>query len=125
MPEQNPAREAWRRLPWRRWVARGTLFGLSAATTLSLLLFIRISPELAPQHALLPAWSWLGLACGVLNLLTLVAALAGWRSARLALCVAAVLSFGFEFVTLGAGLYLLRIPLALAAALWATGALRR
>lgn len=125
MPEQNPAREAWRRLPWRRWIARGTLFGLSAAAMLNLILFSRVLPELMPRHALLPAWSWLGLVFGVLNLLALAAALAGWRSARLVLCIAAALSFGFEFVVLGAGPYLLRIPLALAAALWATGALRR
>ncbi len=114
-----PAREAWRRLPWRRWIARGILLGLCAATVLGIAVFVsqRASPG-AAHPGLAGGWLvYLGL--GIASLAALIALLARRRHGLRALTLISVLVFAFEALQFGWGLHLARVPIALLLAWWA------
>jgi hypothetical protein len=119
-----PAREAWRRLPWRRWVARGALLGLCAATALALAAIYTQRAALVARHALLaPTW-WIYIALGASTLLALLAVLSRLRHAMPAVILLSALAFVFEMIVLGPGPHLLRIPVSLLLVMWADRALR-
>lgn len=114
-----PAREAWRRLPWRRWIAGGILLGLAAASVLGVVaLWIRREWLLIAHPGLADTWIlYLGL--GGAQLLALVALLARRRHALRAVVLLSALIFAFEALQIGLGLHLLRLPAALLLVLWA------
>jgi hypothetical protein len=117
-------REAWRRLPWKRWFGRGTLLGLCAATVFALAVFITQRELLMLRHPLLADWWWFYVALGACTLLALLAVLSRLQNAIRALVLLSVVVFAFEYLVLGAGLHLLRIPLSLILVIWADRALR-
>lgn len=121
---RHPAREAWRRLPWRRWCARGALLGLCAATVLGLAAFITHRDAAILRFPALADWWWPYLGLGACTLLTLLAVLSRLRNATAALLVLSAIVFIFESQLLGFGLHLMRIPVSLLLALWADRSLR-
>ncbi len=114
-----PAREAWRRLAWRRWIARGILLGICAATAFGIAaLSIHRESVIIAHPNLAGAWIlYLGLAGA--SLLALVALLARRRYALRSVILISAPIFAFEAVQIGWGLHLLRIPVALLLVLWA------
>jgi hypothetical protein len=120
----NPAREAWRRLPWRRWCARGTLFGLCSANALALAAFIVQRDDAVRRYpGLADSW-WLFVLLGAANLIALLAILSRLPRAVPVLIAINVAALLFELWALGVGPHLLRIPLSLSLALIAERMLR-
>jgi hypothetical protein len=122
---QSPAREAWRRLPWTRWLARGTLLGLCAATVLALAIFPNQRETLVIRHPLLAQTWWIYMALGAATLLTLLAVLSRLRHAAAAMALLSVIVLVFELLVLGTGPHLLRIPVSLLLVIWADRVLRQ
>jgi hypothetical protein len=120
----NPTRVAWRRLPWRQWLAKGTLLGLCAATVLGLAAFATQREAAVLRHPLLADWWWTYIGLGVCTLLALLAVMSRLRSGIGVLILLSAAVFAFESQVLGWGLHLLRIPLSLMLAIWADRALR-
>ena len=70
---ESPTRVAWRRLPWRQWLAKGTLLGLCAATVLGLAAFAMHRDAAVLRHPSLADWWWPYIGLGVGTLLALLA----------------------------------------------------
>lgn len=122
MPQ--PAREAWRRLPWQLWLARGALLGLCAATVFGIAAVIATRDAVVDGHPLLASWWWVYLALGACTLLTLLAVLSRLRHALAMLTLLSAIVLLFESTLLGWGLHLARIPISLTLAFWADRVLR-
>lgn len=118
-------REAWRRMPWPRWFARGALLGLCAATVFSLAVLISQRDLLLQRHALLADWWWPYIGLSACTLMALLAVLSRLRSAVAALLLLSTALLVFESQVLGWGLHLARIPASLLLVLWADRTLRR
>jgi hypothetical protein len=121
---QPSTREVWRRLPWQRWLARGALLGLCAATVLALAAIFTQRASLVTRHPLLAQTWWIYLALGLATLLSLLAVLSRLRHAVLAVAILSAVAFVFESLVLGFGPHLMRIPLSLLLVIWADRALR-
>jgi hypothetical protein len=121
---ESPTRVAWRRLPWRHWLARGTLLGLCAATVFGLAAFAMQRDAAILRHPSLAEWWWPYIGLGICTLLALLAVMSRLRNGIGALILLSAAVFTFESQVLGWGLHLLRIPLSLMLAIWADRALR-
>lgn len=117
-------REAWRRMQWQKWLARGTLLGLCAATVFSLAVFITQRSVLLQRHPSLDHWWWPYVSLGVCTLMALLAVLSRLRHAVTALLLLSAAMFLLESQMLGWGLHLARIPTSLLLVIWADRALR-
>jgi len=119
-------RDILARLRWRQWIAKGSLLGLLAATTAGTwLIAMRADPWQRKWPALIgPAHgAYVGL--GVLTAVTLLLALGKFRFALPLLIVVGAIVLVFEWIVLGPGLHLVRVPLATALAVWATRVITR
>lgn len=119
-------RDILARLRWRQWIAKGTLLGLLAATSAGTwLIAMRADPWqrkwptlIGPAHG-----AYVGL--GVLTAITLLLTLGKFRHAVPVLIAVGAIVLVFEWVVLGTGLHLLRVPLATALAVWASRVITR
>ena len=115
---------AWRRMPWQKWLARGTLLGLSAATVFGLAVFVTQRSILLQRHPSLDHWWWAYVGLGACTLTALLAVLSRLRHAVTAVLLLSTAMFLFESQMLGWGLHLARIPTSLLLVIWADRALR-
>jgi len=117
---QSPQREAWARLPWRRWVGRGVLLGLAAALLVGVVALLDAREPLIARHAGLAVWWPAYVALSVAGFVAVAALLARWRYALPALATVQLAQFIAEAALIGWGPHLLRIPVVLGLAAWAS-----
>lgn len=119
-------RDIMRRLPWRKWIAKGVLLGLLASTSVALYL-IAAKAELWQQRwpGLVGTAYQVYLGIGGFTLISLLTALARWRHSPILILLATIVAIAFELSVLGAGPHLLRLPIAGGLGFWAARTLLR